>query len=118
MTTNAAINLESRRRQVRLSAGSWSAAPAQMIVASLMVLLVVACSSGDPPHVYSDSEDPPHVYSDSEDPPHVYSDEELGLDEVVGHDIILRSLPYSRYRTGQEIDRDSSGFHSWFGTRT
>ena len=85
MTTDATIDLEFRRRQTRRNVRSWSAARSWLSVLVVVTLLVVACSS--------------------EDPPRVYSDDEIDLDELVRGDLVLRSLPYSRYRTGQEIDR-------------
>lgn len=95
MTTNAVTGFASRRRHARLRIRSWSAALSQLLLALVVILLVVSCSS--------------------EDRPRVYSDEEIGLDEVVRHDIILRSLPYSRYRTGQDIDRHHEGLMAGSG---
>ena len=73
-------------RRTRLCVRLWSAAFAQLIVVGVVVLLVVSCSS--------------------EDPPREYSDEELGLQEVVENEIIMYSLWVARYRTVDDWDRD------------
>ena len=86
MTTDAMADLESRRRRTRLSVRLWSAAQAQLIVAGVVMLLVVSCSS--------------------EDTPREYSDEELGLQELVEKHIVVSSLWVARYRTLDDMDRD------------
>ena len=86
MTTDAMTDLESQRRRTRLSVRSWSAALAQIILSGVVVLLVVSCSS--------------------EDPPREYSDEELGLQEIVENEILVSSLWFARYRTVDDWNRD------------
>ena len=46
------------------------------------------------------------VACSSEDPLRHYSDEELGLDEIVDREIVSFALPFARYRTFDEMDRD------------